>query len=108
MQETKLDLRPFRRRVRALRAWRGLALGLLVGGVAGLVWAVLDVTGVWFTDWLLLAAVFAGPALVGALVGWVLPIGDDAVARSIDRRAGLRDRPLTVRCAKTLPNRSRA
>jgi len=92
MQDNKLDLRPFRRRVRVLRAWRGLALGLLLGGVGGLVWAVLDVTGVWFTEWSWLGLVFAGPAVLCALVALLLPVGDDAVARSIDRRAGLRDR----------------
>jgi hypothetical protein len=87
-----LDLRPFRRRVRLVRAWRGLAVGLLLGGVAGLAWAVLDATGVWLAEWSWLGLLFGGAGLVAALVGAALPVRDEAVARSVDRRAGLRDR----------------
>lgn len=92
MREQQLDLRPFRSRIRLVRAWRGLAIGLLAGGAFGLVWAVLDFTGVWFAEWLWLALVFAGSGLLCALVGALLPVRDEAVARSVDRRAGLRDR----------------
>jgi hypothetical protein len=92
MRDNPLDLRPFRLRVRIVRAWRGLAVGLLAGGVFGLVWAVLDLTGVWFTEWLWLGIVIGGCGLLCALVGALLPVRDDAVARSVDRRAGLRDR----------------
>jgi hypothetical protein len=92
MQDNKLNLHPFRRRVRLIRAWRGLALGAIAGGLLGLVWAVLDLTGVWFTEWLWLALVFLAPAVLCALVAALLPVPNEAVARSIDRRAGLRDR----------------
>jgi DNA repair exonuclease SbcCD ATPase subunit len=92
MREKQLDLRPFRHRIRLVRAWRGLAVGLLTGGAFGLVWAVLDLTGVWLAEWLWLGLVFAGAGVLCALVGAILPVRDDAVARSVDRRAGLRDR----------------
>ena len=36
MKQNPLDLGSFGRRVRLVRAWRGLAVGLLVGGALGL------------------------------------------------------------------------
>lgn len=92
MGNQPIDLRPFAKRVRLVRAWRGLAIGLLAGGALGLVWALLDLAGVYFTEWPLLVVLFLGSGLLACLVGALLPIKADAVARSVDKRAGLRDR----------------
>ncbi|MBX7132816.1 MAG: hypothetical protein K1X67_09095 [Fimbriimonadaceae bacterium] len=82
----------FRRRVRWMRAWKGLAVGLAIGGSLGAVWAGLDWAGLWFTDWLWLGSLALGAALVGALVGFFAPIRPGILADSIDRRAGLENR----------------
>ncbi|MCH7904726.1 MAG: hypothetical protein IH944_09205 [Armatimonadetes bacterium] len=92
MKQNPLDLGSFGRRVRLVRAWRGLAVGLLVGGALGFVWAVLDLTSVWFTELSQLAILFGACGVVGGLVGLLVPVRADAVARSIDRRARLQDR----------------
>lgn len=96
MKNKLLELKPFRRRVRLVRAWRGLAVGLLIGGIAGLVWSVLDLAGLWFTEMAWLAILFGACGLFGALIGVLWPIAGDAVARSVDRRAGLQDRLGTI------------
>ncbi|MCH8977952.1 MAG: hypothetical protein IH945_01755 [Armatimonadetes bacterium] len=92
MKDSQLDLRPFRRRVRAVRAWRGLAAGLTAGGVLCLAWAVLDLTGVWFTEWAQLGVLVGALGLAGALVGAAWRVSDESVASSVDRRADLKDR----------------
>lgn len=92
MNNLPIDVRPFARRVRLVRAWRGLAAGLLVGGIAGAVWSVLDLLGVAFTKWLWLGVLCGGTGFAFALVCLAWRVDDGAVARSIDRRAGLRDR----------------
>lgn len=85
-------LRKFARRVRWMRAWKGLAIGAAVGAALAGIWAGLDWAGVLYTDWLALGLVFAGGAVLGALVGLLRRVDFGDVAQSIDRRAGLEDR----------------
>ena len=92
MKENRIDLRSFRRRVRLVRGWRGLAVGLLIGGTMGVAWAVMDLMSVWFTEWAQLGILVGTCGLVGLLVGGLWPVNEASVARSVDRRAGLRDR----------------
>jgi chemotaxis protein histidine kinase CheA len=96
-----LDLERFRRRVRLVRAWQGLALGAVVGAVASLGLAVLDFLNVRLTEpvWLIGTAVVA--AVIGAVIGYFRPVPKRALADSIDRRAGLENRVAT---AEEVPN----
>lgn len=85
-------LRRFARRVRWMRAWRGLAVGGAIGAALCGVWAALDWAGVFFAEWQGLALVFAAVSLLGALAGLIRRVDPRDLARSIDRRAGLEDR----------------
>ncbi len=89
-------LSPFRRRIRALYALRGLWLGVLVSGIAAVVWSLLDFKGVAYTEWPWLVALVLAGAAVGVLIGWFRKPSDNAVAQSIDRRAALKDRLSTA------------
>lgn len=80
------------RRIRALRGLRGFGFGLFVGSLLALAWVVLDLAGVWLTEWAWMGAVVLTCAVVGLIVGWALPLHQAQVARSLDRRAGLKDR----------------
>ncbi|RYG49584.1 hypothetical protein EON79_00720, partial [bacterium] len=86
------QLDPFARRVRLVRGWRGLAIGAAVGAAGAAVLAGLDFASIRYAEWSEMGAVFGVGALVGAGVGLLLPIRKEALAKSIDRRAGLRDR----------------
>lgn len=90
--EFQQRLSPFARRVRFVRAWRGLAVGAVFGAGGAAVLAALDYANVRYTEWWEMGALFGVAALVGAIVGAALPVKKDALAKSIDRRAGLRDR----------------
>lgn len=92
MSYLPIDVRPFARRVRLVRAWRGLAGGLLVGGSLSLVWALFDLMGWFFTEWQALALLCGSSALLSASVCAAWPVNPKAVAKSVDRRARLRDR----------------
>lgn len=97
MDNLSQQLKRFSRRVRLVRAWRGLAMGLLIGGGLGIVWSALDWFGLFYTEWLWLGVLVSASALIGALIGFVLPVADRALANSIDRRAALKDRLVTAR-----------
>ncbi|CAN5429891.1 hypothetical protein BH11ARM2_BH11ARM2_08800 [soil metagenome] len=90
--EFRQRLDPFARRVRFVRAWRGMAVGAVFGAGGAAALAGLDYANVRYTEWWEMGAVFGVVALVGAIVGAALPVRREALARSIDRRAGLRDR----------------
>lgn len=95
-QPSLLDLKPFRRRIRLLRAWRLAAIGGCIGAGAAILLAALDFFGVLYVrDWLLAAPVAAGIA-VGALRAVFEKMPDSVVARSMDRRGGLEDRLATA------------
>lgn len=89
------NLKRFEKRVRLVRSWRGLAIGLVVGGVACAVWAGLDWLRVTYTEWSWMGFVLAGTGLVGALWGYLARIPAKALSDSIDRRGGLQDRLTT-------------
>ncbi|MCH8275117.1 MAG: hypothetical protein IH851_10040 [Armatimonadetes bacterium] len=92
MNDIQRLLKRFALRVRLVRGWRGLAVGGLFGAGAGVVWASLDYFAVALTNWGYLAAVAGGGAVVGTIVGLLLPVSAAALSASIDRRAGLDDR----------------
>lgn len=93
---SNLDLAPFRRRIRLVRAWRCAAMGACGGAGVSLVLAALDYFGVLDATPLLLA----GPAALGVVGGvgraLVERLPDTAVARSVDRRGQLADRLTTA------------
>lgn len=85
-------LKPFARRIRWMRAWRGLGAGLLIGGVAAIAWSALDWAGILFATWGQLGILALACMAAGALAGAVWPLVPGDVARSLDHRAGLKDR----------------
>ncbi len=89
-------LTAFSRRVRLVRAWRGLALGLLLGCLAALGAMLLDRLGVFFVDWPLLVGLVFGGAVLGTAAWALRQIKIQELAASIDGRAGLKDRLTTA------------
>ncbi len=87
-----LDLSPFRRRVRLVRAWRGAGVGASVGAIGASAWVGLDALRVVFAEPWHLGLFVGGGTLAGALWGAFRSPGREALARSVDRRGGLRDR----------------
>ena len=85
-------LKPFDRRVRLVRSWRGLAMGATFGAALSAGWAVLDWMNVLYADPAGLAGLVGIGALIGCLVGAFGKVSSAALAQSIDRRAGLEDR----------------
>lgn len=92
MSQLEGSLRRFQRRVRALRAWRGAALGGCVGAVVSVALAGLDYTGLLFVSWIQLALPVAAGLIIGAAWGLLRTVSAADLADSIDRRAGLRNR----------------
>lgn len=89
-------LKRFARRVRFLRAWVGLGVGLSLGGLVAIVWSVLDWVNVYYTTWAALGWLVAGCGLLGLLVGAIRSVPRKALADSIDRRADLQNRLSTA------------
>lgn len=83
---------PFKRRIKLLRAVEGAFAGIAVGSVVGIVWAILDWRGIVYLEWAQFGILLSSCAIIGALIRVLRPIDDLAVARSIDRRAKLKDR----------------
>lgn len=86
------NLKRFERRVRLVRSWRGLAVGLVIGGVACALWAGLDWMRVLYTEWASMGLVLAASGLLGAMAGYFARIPVKSLSDSIDRRGGLQDR----------------
>jgi hypothetical protein len=97
MEELSLRLRRFERRVRIVRAWRGLAVGLCAGGALCALWSILDWFSVFYSEWLWLGILLGACGIVGALAGFLSKVPVPALANSIDRRAKLKDRLSTAR-----------
>ncbi len=97
MEELTRRLKRFEKRVRMVRAWRGLAVGLCVGGVLGMIWSALDWFAIFYTEWTWLSILVGICAFVGAAVGFFLKVPVHALAESIDRRAALKERLSTAR-----------
>lgn len=91
-------LRPVRRRLRLQLIVRGLGLGLLVGGIAGLILGgyrvTLAPTGS-VPGWLI-GLVMAPAPILGALVGLFRPIDWRIAAIAVDDRYRLKDRTRTA------------
>ena len=83
---------PFRNRINFLHAVEGTVVGVLVGSVIGAVWAILDWRGVVYFEWSQFAILIAASALIGAIFRVSRRVDDLSIARSIDRRAKLKDR----------------
>jgi len=100
MTQIETKLIKFRRRVRILRAWRGVAIGGTIGAAAAAVWATLDFFRIFYAEWIWLVVLVGACAMVGALIGFFGKIAPESLAQSIDRRAKLEDRLSTaIECA---------
>jgi hypothetical protein len=97
MSDLTKRLKPFEKRVRLVRSWRGLAIGACVGTAISAVWAVFDWRSILYTEWAWMGFVTGACALTGAIAGFALKVPLDRLAESIDRRAGLKDRLTTAR-----------
>lgn len=89
-------LRPYRRRVRLLLAWKLGAISGSVGALTATVLSFLDWRAVLFVSTLWLPLIVGIGILLG--IGWaiLLRLPDSAIAQLIDRRAGLKDRLQTA------------
>ncbi len=80
------------RRIRRLLAWRGATTGFALASFAALVLAFADWRRWIWVEWPMLAALVGFGALAGLVAGLLRRLPDSAVAASLDRRAGLKDR----------------
>jgi hypothetical protein len=83
---------PFRRRIKFLQAFEGAFAGIAIGSVIGVIWAILDWRGILYFEWTQFGVLIAVAAILGGLVQTIKRIDDLSIARSIDRRAKLKDR----------------
>ncbi len=83
---------PFRKRIKLLRAIEGIFGGILVGSIIGIVWSVLDWRGIVYFEWTQFGILLVGSAFVGAVIRVAQKVDDLSIARSLDRRAKLKDR----------------
>lgn len=67
-------------------------MGAFVGGLLALGWVALDWTRILYADWLGLTVLFFTSSLVGAVIGFFRPVKTSVLAKSMDLRAGLKDR----------------
>jgi len=89
-------LRPYRRRVRLLLAWRYGAIAGIAGALIATLLSLLDWRGLMVVyPWQLGACVLLG-VMMGVVYGLLIRVSDAAVAQLIDRRAGLKDRLQTA------------
>lgn len=86
------SFKPFKRRIRLLFCLEGLGLGLFAAAVIGLVWGLLDWRGIVYLEWSQLVLLLVIGGALGAGSGFLRRVDDLSVARSIDRRAKLKDR----------------
>lgn len=89
-------LKSVARRIRLLRSWKSLSIGMMVGAVLALIWVVLDYFSLVFTEIPYLIALVAGFGMIGAAIGFFRKLDPLDVARSVDSRAGLKDRLVTA------------
>ena len=84
------------RKVRLARAMRGSAIGACAGAVIAVALAILDRFAVFYTSWELLLVCFGVAAVIGGALGALLRVDPLALADSVDRRLGLRNRLRTA------------
>ncbi len=96
MSEFERSLQPFRRRLRVVGAWAGLAYGVCLGALVAGVWVALDFARLAYADWGQLAVAVGACALAGSVAGAVWRWDPIAVARSVDLRGQLRDRAVSA------------
>src|SRR5689334_2053595 len=90
------NLQRFARRVRFIRAWVGLGIGLSLGAILATLWALLDWFRVFYTEWSYLGWLVGACGLLGLLISAFRSITPKALTDSIDRRAGLKNRLSTA------------
>ena len=89
-------LRPYRRRVRLLLAWRYGTIAGIAGALVATILSLLDWRGLIVVyPWQLAACVLIG-LLMGTVYALLIRVSDAAVAQLVDRRAGLKDRLQTA------------
>lgn len=90
------DLKKFGLRVRFLRLWRFAAIGLLASVVLALL--LIGADYLLLVDFPILNSIYvvAAGLLLGAVSGFILPVSELALARSVDRRSGNQDRLATA------------
>ncbi|MBX3095308.1 MAG: hypothetical protein KF812_00455 [Fimbriimonadaceae bacterium] len=96
MAVLSLDLKAFQRRIRLVRAWRTMAWGGTAGAGLGSVALGLDLWTNVIVPANLGAGLVLGGLFAGTLIGFILPVAARDVMRSVDRRAGLKDRLTTA------------
>lgn len=95
-------LKPFRRRVRWVLAWRYAAVGGAVGTALALLTDLGDWLGKWEADPIVLVLTIVLGSLISAAYAFFRSIPPEAVALLIDRRAELKDRVTTaLLCGET-------
>ena len=83
---------PFRNRIKFLHAIEGMVTGIIAGSIIGIVWAILDWRGIVYFEWSQFGILLAVCAAAGAIFKLARRVDDLSIARSIDRRAKLKDR----------------
>ncbi|MFN3421155.1 MAG: hypothetical protein ACK40X_05465, partial [Armatimonadota bacterium] len=95
-------LKPFRRRVRWVLAWRYAAVGGAIGTALALLTDLGDWLGRWEADPIVLVLTIALGLIIGAAYAFLRSLPSEAVAQLIDRRAELKDRVTTaLLCSET-------
>ncbi len=96
-------LKPFRRRVRWVLAWRYAAVGGAIGAALALLTDLGDWLGKWEADPIVLVLTIALGLLIGAAYALFRSLPSEAIAQLIDRRAELKDRVTTALLCSDTP-----
>jgi len=95
-------LKPFRRQVRLVLAWRYAAVGGAVGTALALLTDLGDWLGKWEADPIVLVLTIVLGLLIGTAYALLRSLPSEAIAQLIDRRAALKDRVTTaLLCSET-------
>lgn len=95
-------LKPFRRRVRWILAWRYAAVGGTVGTALAFLTDLGDWLGKWEADPIVLVLTIVLGLVAGAAYAFLRHLPSEAIAQLIDRRAELKDRVTTaLLCSET-------
>lgn len=86
------QFQPFRRRIKFLQAYEGVFAGIAIGSLIGVIWAILDWRGILYFEWIQFGILLGASATLGVIIRIAQKVDDLSIARSIDRRAKLKDR----------------